>query len=142
MTSNLDVVKAWTDLPGNDIEGSAAYLTDDFQSLNKDGSVQMTREAWVGMGHLLNASLTDWDWVVTNLREEGDAVIMTGHFEGKHTSDLDLSAMGLGVFPASGREIVWPDTSSKVTVEGGKIAQLEQYGDVDGMEAFLAGLSG
>jgi hypothetical protein len=35
---------------------------------------------------------------------------------------------------------VWPDTSGKLTVEGGKIAKMEAYGDIDGMEAFLAGL--
>jgi predicted ester cyclase len=140
MTSNIDVVKAWNDLPIEDIEGNAAYIADDFQHIGQDGSVDMNKEAWVGMSQMLLASFTDFDYVVTELREEGDAVIMTGHFEGKHTGDLDLSAMGLGVFPASGREIVWPDTSDKVTVEGGKIAKIESVGDVDGMKAFLTAL--
>ena len=65
---------------------------------------------------------------------------MTGHFEGTHKADLDLSAIGAGVIPASGKRIVWPDESTKVMVEGDKIVRLEPYGDSGGMETFLAGL--
>jgi hypothetical protein len=140
MTSNLDVVKAWTDLPAGDLAASAAYLSKDFQSLDKDGNVEMNKEAWVGMGHILLASFTDYDWVRTGIREEGDFVIMSGRFEGSFTSDLDLSAMGMGVIPASGKEIDWPESSSKITVEGDKIVRLEQIGDSSGMETFLAAL--
>ena len=138
MTSKLDVVKAWTDVPSGDVEAEAAYLSDGFQFVDQDGNVVMNKEAWVGMGQLLLASFENWDYVVTDLRQEGDFVIMTGHFQGKHTADLDLSAMGMGVIPASGKEFVWPDESTKVMVEGDKIVRLETYGDSGGMETFLA----
>ncbi len=140
MTSNLEIVKAWTDLPAGDIEASAAYLSDDFQSVDKDGNVEMNKEAWVGMGHTLLASFTDYEWVRTGIREEGDFVIMSGRFEGKFTSDLDLSAMGIGVIPASGKEIDWQESSSRITVEGEKIVRLEPIGDSEGIETFLAAL--
>ena len=140
MTSKLDVVKAWTDVPSGDLEAEAAYLSDGFQFVDQGGNVVMNKEAWVGMGQLLLASFENWDYVVTDLRQEGDFVIMTGHFQGKHTADLDLSAMGMGVIPASGKEFVWPDESTKVMVEGDKIVRLEPYGDSGGMETFLAGL--
>ena len=140
MTSKLEVVKAWTDLPAGDIEASAAYLSEDFQSLDKDGNVEMNKEAWVGMGHILLAAFTDYDWVRTGIREEGDFVIMSGRFEGTFTGDLDLSAMGMGVIPASGKEIDWQEASSKITVEGDKIVRLEQYGDSGGLETFFAAL--
>jgi|GEM_PF-2728094 hypothetical protein len=65
---------------------------------------------------------------------------MTGHFEGTHKADLDLSAIGAGVIPASGKKIVWPEVSVKITVEGDQIVREEAYGEGGGMEAFLAPL--
>jgi hypothetical protein len=138
MTSKLDVIKEWLDLPPGDLERSAAYLSEDFQSFDSDGNVVLNKETWTGMGHVLQASFTGFQWVNTALREEGDFVIMTGHFEGTHTSDLDLSAMGAGVIPASGKKIVWPDATSKITVEGGKIAGWVSADEGGGMEDFLA----
>jgi hypothetical protein len=67
---------------------------------------------------------------------------MTGHFEGTFKADLDLSALGAGVIPASGKKIVWPEVNVKVTVEGDKIVREEPYGEGGGIEAFVAGLMG
>jgi hypothetical protein len=140
MTSKLDVVKEWIDSPNDDAEERAVYLSDDFQSFNTDGNVVMNKEQWVGMNHMLIASFTNFKYVRSDLREEGDFVILSGHMQGTHTGDLDLSAMGMGVIPASGKEIVWPEEDSKITVEGGKIAKLEGTGDSGGMEDFIAAL--
>jgi hypothetical protein len=65
---------------------------------------------------------------------------MSGHFEGTHTGDLDLSAIGIGVIPASGKKIVWPEASEKITVEGDKIIRMEPYAGASGMQAWLAAL--
>ncbi len=142
MTSNLDVVKAWTSVPPGNTEASFAYLSDDFQNVDEDGNVVMDKEAYIGMAHMLFGSLPDFRFMRTGLRQEGDIVIMTGHFEGTFESDLNLLAMGAGVIPASGKKIVWPEVSVKVTVDGDKIVKEEPYGEGGGMEAFIAGLMG
>lgn len=142
MTSKLDVVKAWLDVPPGDVEGEAAYLSDDFQWVDEDGKALMDKEAWIGMSQMLLASLKDWDYVVSDVRQAGDDVIMTGHFEGTHTADLDMSPMGMGVIPASGRKIVWPEQSAKVIVKDGKIVRLEPHGESTGIEGFVAPLMG
>jgi predicted ester cyclase len=142
MTSKLDVVRAWTDMPAGNIEESADYLSDDFQNVDADGNVIVDKAGWIGMGQMMYSSLPDIKYVRTGLREEGDFVIMTGHFEGTFTNDLDLSAMGAGVIPANGKRIVWPETSGKFIVEGSKIVREEPYGESGGMEAFLAPLMG
>ena len=100
----------------------------------------MNRESWQNIFQMLLASFKDWDYVNTNLRAEGDAVIMSGHFVGTFTDDLDLSAMGIGVIPASGKEIVWDEAANKVTVENGKIAKMEPYGHSGGFGPFLKAL--
>jgi predicted ester cyclase len=140
MTSKLDIIKAWTDT--NSIEASATYMADNFQSVDNDGNVLMDKAAYIGMGTMLYASFEGFRFVRTDLREESDSVIMTGHFEGTHVADLDLSAMDVGVFPASGKKIVWPEASVKFTLADDKIVREEPYGESGGMEAFLAPLLG
>jgi predicted ester cyclase len=142
MTSKLEVVRAYADLIGigGDMEAAIAYFSDDFQNLDKDGNVALTKEGFLGMACMISASFKDYGFVLSNLREEDDFVIMSGHFEGTHTGDLDLSAMGLGVVPASGKKIVWPEASAKLTVEGEKIVRMETYAGAAGLQAFLAAL--
>jgi hypothetical protein len=142
MTSKLDVVQAYVDLigVGGDIEAATAYFSDDFQNFDRDGNIALTKEGIVGMARMMSASFKDYGFVLTNLCDEGDSVIMTGHFQGIHTGDLDLSAMGLGVVPASGKKIVWPEASAKLTVEGDRIVRMEPYAGAAGLQAFLAAL--
>jgi hypothetical protein len=85
-------------------------------------------------------TLTTFKAVYSDLREEGDSVIVSYHFEGTHTGDFDLSAIGLGVIPASGKKIIWPEASSYFKIEGDKIVSIKPYGDSGGMESFLAPL--
>ena len=140
MGNNSDIVKKWQNLASDDVEGRGAYLSDDFESLDADGNVVMNKENWQNIYHMLLASFTDWNYVTSNIREEGDAVIMTGRFEGKFMADLDLSAMGIGVIPANGKEIVWEETDQKITVTGGKISKMEPYGHSGGFGPFLKAL--
>lgn len=139
MTSNMDIAKAWVD--ANSLEATDAYLADDFQNVDSDGTVLMDKAGYLGMGHMMYDAFEGLRYVCTDLREEGDNVIMTGHFEGTHVADLDLSPLGAGVIPASGRSIVWPDSSAKLKIAGGKIVRLEELGE-GGVEAFLAPLMG
>jgi hypothetical protein len=122
------------------MEANMTYLSDDFQNLDQDGNVIMDKEAYIGMTQLLSAALKDFKAVYSDVREEGESVIVSYHFEGTHTSDLDLSAMGMGVVPASGKKIVWPEASSEFKIEGDKIVSIKPYGDSGGMESFLAPL--
>ena len=142
MSSELELIKEWGDLPTGELERSAAYLSEDFKSYDSEGNEVLNKESWVGMGQMLQASFTGFEWIRTGLREEGDDIIITGHFEGTHTSDLDLSAFGAGVIPASGKKIVWPEGTSKVTVEGGKITRWDARDEGGGIEEFLAVIKG
>jgi predicted ester cyclase len=145
MTSKVDVVRryieaGYTNPPASIIETSKKYLSDDYQSLDKDGNVVMNKEAYIGMSKMLLSAFSDFKWMLKDLRQEGDSVIMSGHFEGAHTSDLDLSAMGMGVIPTSGKKIVWPEAIVEWKVEGDKILSQKPYGGASGLEAFLAPL--
>ena len=140
MTEKMDVVKAWTDGPV-DIGKSVDLVSDDFEFLDQEGNVTMDKQAYLGFGQLLQAALPDLEYERTELRQEGDYVVISGRWKGTFTNEFDLSAMGMGTIPASGKKVEWPETSSKIEVEGGKIARIHPYGDSGGgMEAFLAQL--
>jgi hypothetical protein len=144
MTSKLDLYKeyfdaAWANPPSSIVEASKTYLSEDFQSLDKDGNVEQNREALVSVSQLMAAAFTDFKFVYSDIHEEDDGVIVIGQFEGVHTGDLDLSALGLGVIPASGKKIVVP-SGNKFKIEGNKIVSRQDYGDYGGSSAFLAAL--
>jgi hypothetical protein len=143
MSSKIDMIREWheaayANVPSSMIEANEKYLSDDFQNLDQDGNVLMDKKAYIGLARLLVGAFKDYRAVISSLREDGDGVIMTFHFEGTHTGDLDLSAMGLGVIPASGKKIIWPEVSSKFVVEGDKITSIQAISG--GMEWFLAPL--
>lgn len=145
MGSKLDLYKKYFDEssanpPSSTVEANEKYLSDGFQAFDKEGNVAMDKNGWVGMSNLLYASFDDFKFVYSDMHEEEDGVIVTGHFEGTHTRDLDLSAMGMGVIPASGKRVVWPETSNLFKVEGGKIVNTQDVGENGGIEAFMKAL--
>ncbi|MFL7893603.1 MAG: ester cyclase [Anaerolineales bacterium] len=142
MSSNMDLYKAfyeasWANPPSSLRDANMKYLSDDFQNFDADGKVIGDKEAYIGLSQLIFAAFPDFKSVDTDLREEGDDIIVSYQWEGTQTGDLDLSAMSLGVIPASGKRIVWPEATSVFTIKGGKIVSIKPYGDSSGMEEFL-----
>ena len=138
MTSKLDIVKAFA--YGNSLETADKYLADDFKMFDLEGNVVMDKATYMGMGTLMYAAFDDLNYVATNVRQEGDDLLVTGHFEGRHVNDFDLSAVGMGVIPASGRMIIWPDSTDKYEVEGDQITGLTSLDGGSDLEAFIAPL--
>jgi hypothetical protein len=114
-------------------------LADSFQSTDEAGSPPFDKDTWFGMGQMLQASFPDLENVIDDIREEGEDVSVTSHFVGTFANDLDLSAVGLGVIPASGKKVTWPPGTSLVTLEGGKITRIHntETGPDAGMAGFL-----
>jgi predicted ester cyclase len=90
------------------------------------------------MNDLLFSAFKDFKGVVHDISEEGDNVILTFHFEGTHTGDFDLSAMGLGVIPASGKRVVTPESKTMFMVEGDQIVASKPISG--GFESLLVGI--
>lgn len=146
MGDKVDTVKryldhAWSNPPSSLVEAGMKSFSDDFQYLDKEGNVVTDKQGYIGMGQMSFTAFDDFHWVLKELREEDGAVIMTGHFEGIHTGDLDLTAVGAGVYPASGKKVVWPENSIKIEVSGGKFTSIAEYAGEGGLEAFIAALT-
>ena len=146
MSSNVDFLRAYFDrLLASSGSGAASIaasdnlLSNDFQFLDKDGNVQMDRASYLGFGSLLYASFKDMKFVYSDIHDEAGDVVVRAHWEGTFTGDLDLSAMGMGVVPASGKKIVWSQASSKWKVEGDKVVSIQDVSE-GGIGEFLAPL--
>jgi hypothetical protein len=48
--------------------------------------------------------------------------------------------MDLGVIPASGKKIMFPEDTAAFKIQGDKIVSNKPYGDSAGIESFLAAL--
>ena len=142
MSNKLDIVNAYLKQLENaaNAEDAWAYLADDFKNVDKDGNVVLNRESFIGMSRMVITSFPDFSFVKTGIREEDDYVVVNGHNEGTHMSDIDLSALGIGVVPASGKKVVWPEGNFKVTVSDGKISTWGPHGDYSGAAAWFSAL--
>jgi predicted ester cyclase len=125
-------------------EEQSEYLTDDYQFVDSVGSPPMDKEAWFGMGELMQASIPDIDFIIDEIHQEGEDVILTGHFTGTFKNDLDLSAMNMGVIPATGKAIDIPGGTSRISFTGDKISKNHNLdtGPNAGMAGFLAAFGG
>lgn len=132
-------VEAYVNPPASMIEANEKYISDEFQAFDKDGNVTMDKAAYTGTSQLLLSAFTDFKGVVHDIYEEDGDVILIFHLEGKHTGDFDLTAMGLGVIPASGKWIETEESVSKFMVEGDKIVGAQPISG--GFDSFLAALS-
>ena len=143
MLTKADVIRLWheeayANPPSSLAEAAEKYFSDDYQGLDKDGNVITDKAAFVGMSHLVITAFSDLRAVVHDISEEGGSVILTFHFEGTHTGDFDLSAMGLGVIPATGKRVVTPEAKSRFMVEGDQVVASQPISG--GFEDLLAGI--
>ena len=102
----------------------ADYYTEDFQLTNAQGGPPSDRDATLGMAQLMKAAIPDIRTVIEEIREDGEDVVQTSHWEGTFTNDFDLSAMGLGVVPATGKAIVFPTSTIRVSFDGDRISRI------------------
>ncbi len=116
------------------------FLTDDFQNLDIDGNVQMNRETYIRFFKRVQDSFPDFSMEVSDVHEEGDSVILRYRFEGTFTDDLDFSAVGLGVIPASGKKIIWPEATVEFKFAGDQIASIQVADEAAGGGAFLGAI--
>jgi len=142
MTGKLDFYKAyykasWANPPASVLAANQEYLADDFHTYDNAGNVEMDKQAYIGMTQLLLSGFKDFKAVYSDIHEEGDSIIVTYHFEGIHTGDLDLSAMGLGIIPPSGKKIVWPANTAAFGIEDNKIVSIRSIGNSGGVASFL-----
>jgi predicted ester cyclase len=121
-------------------EEQKEYLSDDYQFVDSVGSPPEDKEAWFGMGQLMRASIPDIVFIFDEIHQEGEDVVFSGHFTGTFKHDMDLSAMNIGVIPATGKVLNIPGGTNRISFTGDKISKNHNLdtGPTAGMAGFLA----
>jgi hypothetical protein len=114
------------------------YLSEDFQGTDSVGGPTFDKAGWVGMGQMFKGSMPDIKVVIDDIQEDGDMLTVKSHFTGTFTNDFDLSAMGMGVIPASGKYVEFPSSTAEISFTGEKISRF--HNTDTGPDAGLPGL--
>ena len=114
------------------------YLSDDFRWSDRSGNPPMDKASFSAMAQPLMSAFPDLSVVIEDLEEDGDDALVASHYTGTFANDLDLSAAGMGVIPATGNSIVFPSQRDRVSFEGNKISEIRNL--ETGPDAGMAGL--
>ena len=106
-----------------DFVKAKSLLTDDFMF---SGPVPepVNGPAWLDMSKNLKAAFPDLDYQFKIEGVNGNVVNISAQLKGTHKGDLDLTAMGMGVIPATNKSFAASREHGKVTVQGDKIKSL------------------
>jgi predicted ester cyclase len=132
--NKIELAKSAFDLDNGD---RYSLYSDDFQRTDNVGSPPMDKSSFFAMEEPLRSAIPDLSLVIEDVREEGDGVVITSHFTGTFTNDLDLSSLGLPVIPATGKAIDFPSGTGLLSFENDKISRL--HGLDTGPDAGMAG---
>ena len=106
-----------------DFAKAKSLLADDFQF---SGPVPdpISGQEWMDMSKNLKAAFPDLDYQFKMEGVNGNVVNITAQLKGTHKKDLDLTAMNMGVIPATNKAFVAAKEHGKVTVQGDKVKSL------------------
>lgn len=121
----------FTAIESMDMDTVGSYLTDDF-TFSGPVPEPISGEQWLGLQRQMSAAFPDWSFNLSDVQVTGNVARTTHQITGTHTGDLDLSAMGLPVVPATGKAIKLPVEHADLTVEGGKVVRLHADVPADG----------
>jgi predicted ester cyclase len=137
--NKMELVKSAFDLDNGD---RWSFYSDNFQWTDSVGSPPRDKSSFFAMEEPMRLAFPDLSLVIEDIREEGDGVVVTTHFYGTFTNDLDLSFLGVGAIPATGRAVTFPSGTDLVSFENGKISKLHglDTGPDGGLPGFLKAL--
>lgn len=119
-----ETAQAWADAENTlDMDALASILADNFQ-LSGPVPEPVGAEEFLGLIRVMAAAFSELNFNTTITSVEGNAAKTTNQVTGTHSADLDLSMMGMGVIPATGKSFSLPIENGEVIVEGDKIASI------------------
>ncbi|NIS83501.1 MAG: hypothetical protein GTO14_25635 [Anaerolineales bacterium] len=123
-----------------DIDSVASLLSEDFQFSGPVPEPIGSAE-WLGLTRIFQTAFPDINYNMRIVSVNGNEIKTTTRLSGTHTGNLDLSAMGMGVFPPTGKPFANPEEHGVGIVENGKISSIQiEAGDGSGLMGIMAQL--
>jgi len=98
----------------------ASYLSDDF-TFSGPVPEPIGSKEWLGMHSIFKTAFPDISYNLRVVSVEGNIVTTTSQLKGTHTGKIDLSAMGMGAYPPTGKSFSNREEFGEAIVENGKI---------------------
>jgi hypothetical protein len=105
-------------------ENQKQYYADDFQAVDENSGQIYDKEGWFSMGKVIQSAFPDIKNVVDEIKDDGDNLLITSHWVGTFTNPFDLTALGMGMVPASGKKLVFPSAKVRYSFKGDQIAHV------------------
>lgn len=106
-----------------DLDTVASYLADDFKFTGPVPEPLGSME-WMGLTKSMFVAFPDIKYNFKIVEVDGSTVRSSTQLTGTHTGDLDLTRMGMGVIPATGKSFSNPEEFGEAVVNGDKIVSL------------------
>lgn len=103
-----------------DFAKAKSLLTDDFQ-FSGPMPQPVNREAWLAMSASLKTAFPDLNYHFNIIGSDDDSVKTTSQLSGTHTGPFDLTAMKMGIIPATNKAFSAKLEKNKLTVKENKI---------------------
>lgn len=107
-----------------DLDAVAGYLSDDFQ-FGGPTPEPIGKAQYIGLTKTMLVAFPDINYNARAISVEGDVIRTTSQLTGTHTADLDLTPMGMGVIPATGKSFSNPQEVGEMKVKDGKVVSWE-----------------
>ena len=86
-----------------DYDKKEGLFSDDFQFTDGSGGPALDKAAWFGMSSTILAAFPDVEEIIEEVQEDGQDLIVKDHFVGTFTNPFDLTTLGAGMIPPSGK---------------------------------------
>ena len=124
--NNIDIVKtglkAWE---MNDEATLSQLVADDFQ-LSGPVPQPLGKQEFLGLMHILHASMPDFAFNISSFEEAGDTVIARSYITGTHTGTLTLP--GMPPLPATNKKVSLPEEVQTYSLKNGQLHRLTTDG--------------
>ena len=123
--NNKETVQTLMDaIQNGDFVKAKTLLTDDFKF---SGPVPepISREAWLKMSVSLRTAFPDLNYHFKVEGEDGDTVKISSGLTGTHKGNFDLTAMGMGVIPATNKFFTAQREHGQSIMQDGKVKTWE-----------------
>ncbi len=121
-------------------ENAKSYLSNDF-IFSGPVPEPISGDAWLGMSANLKSAFPDLDYQFRIESADGDSVNFSAELKGTNKGDIDLTAMNMGVIPATGKSFHAAHEQGKAMLRDGKItAWTMERTEGAGLMAILAQL--
>jgi hypothetical protein len=112
-------------IEAGDFEALSSYVSDDFQVIGPMLPEPLNLQQWIGQMQSMRAAASDLSFNFRVVEADENSARVGSRLTGTHTGDLDLTSMGMGVIPPTGKSFSTNEEFSMGTVEGGRVTRIE-----------------